>query len=455
MPVIINIPSVVGDDTSDATATSSDMKSGVTAYVNGEKITGNAYTRGATTVVVDGTEHWLKDGFYGGITVPGDENLISKNIKAGTTIYGVSGDKNVVDTTINEKAASSSYIQSGRKGYVNGKLVTGAATTISTLNYTPTTANQTISGPAFIEKDTAITIQGDENLRAANIKKGTTIFGVEGTLETETTGIDTSDATATAADILSNKTAYVNGEKVTGTIETVEEAVWTPSAEDKQILSSGVYVGGTQTIQGEPNFLASNIRKGVDMWGVQGTYEAEGGGDSSHSEKVIFDCRSYTSSEEVMAAYSSKVKTSSNGFETFSDMALGDYQGLGAYYSNDLAGIGFNVGSVPAGFYFTDKITVEVSTLLMTIYYYVSSWVNPKVILHFVEGETEEEVQDNIKNGIYAYTENIAFNNSMVYKSTLHRLDNVPSGTYTVFFELAELPQGNADILSYVSFFGL
>lgn len=65
-----------------------------------------------------------------------------------------------------------------------------------------------------------VTVQGvtpdiDENIKAENIKSGTTILGVEGAYK----GIDTSDATALAEDILQEKTAYVNNEKITGTMQ--------------------------------------------------------------------------------------------------------------------------------------------------------------------------------------------------------------------------------------------
>ena len=52
-------------------------------------------------------------------------------------------------------------------------------------------------------------------LIANNIKKGITIGGITGTLET----LDTSDANATPADILEGKTAYVNGVKITGAMK--------------------------------------------------------------------------------------------------------------------------------------------------------------------------------------------------------------------------------------------
>lgn len=54
-----------------------------------------------------------------------------------------------------------------------------------------------------------------------NIKEDVTILGITGTLHAG--GIDTEDATALEGDIASGKTAYVKGEKITGTIEIIHE----------------------------------------------------------------------------------------------------------------------------------------------------------------------------------------------------------------------------------------
>ena len=61
-----------------------------------------------------------------------------------------------------------------------------------------------------------ISEEKEQKLIPGNIKKDIQILGVEGTYEGP--GLDTSDATATANDILEGKTAYVDNEKITGSI---------------------------------------------------------------------------------------------------------------------------------------------------------------------------------------------------------------------------------------------
>ena len=86
--------------------------------------------------------------------------------------------------------------------------------------------------------------------------------------------LDTSDATATAADILKDKTAYVNGQKVTGTITSVNAQTITPTTTD-QTVNGNVFLAGAITVAGDANLLAENIKSGVTIFGVTGTYTGE------------------------------------------------------------------------------------------------------------------------------------------------------------------------------------
>lgn len=65
----------------------------------------------------------------------------------------------------------------------------------------------------------AVTITNEEQAKlvADNIKAGVTSLGVAG----KASVVDTADATAAASTIVSGKTAYINGAKVTGSLTSV------------------------------------------------------------------------------------------------------------------------------------------------------------------------------------------------------------------------------------------
>lgn len=82
--------------------------------------------------------------------------------------------------------------------------------------------------------------------------------------------MNTSDADAVAGEILSGKTAYVNGQKVTGSIQSKAAATYTPTTSD-QTIAADQYLSGAQTVKGDANLVASNILKDVSIFGVVGT----------------------------------------------------------------------------------------------------------------------------------------------------------------------------------------
>ena len=120
------------------------------------------------------------------------------------------------------------------------------------------------------------------NLSAGNIKTGVNIGGVTGTF--------TSDATAVAGNILSGKTAYVNGNKVTGTMTnrgTVNQTITTQGG--SYTIPAGYHSGSGKVTANFTNLSAGNIKAGVNVGGVVGTYTGDYSQVTAGDNYVLYD----------------------------------------------------------------------------------------------------------------------------------------------------------------------
>lgn len=106
----------------------------------------------------------------------------------------------------------------------------------------------------------------------AHDKSGATITGAC------TYNADTTDATASQSEILSTKTAYVNGVKLTGTMPNNGANNITVTNKTGTTIPAGYYDGsGKAQIDSTSatNLIASNIRDGVTILGVEGSMTGE------------------------------------------------------------------------------------------------------------------------------------------------------------------------------------
>lgn len=118
---------------------------------------------------------------------------------------------------------------------------------------------------------TADTVTADKILKGATAhdKSGAPIVG------TCTFNADTSDATAAGAEILSGKTAYVNGVKITGEMRNngAVSGVISKKA-DSYTVPIGYHDGSGKvaiSTTEQAKIIATNIRAGVSILGVTGT----------------------------------------------------------------------------------------------------------------------------------------------------------------------------------------
>ena len=292
------------DVTNYATATVSDsdlVASNIKSGVNILGITGT-HVGGISGVSYEAGPYGGKDLGINGTYLPTDTTgMYISNYKKGLTITdGSNVDLNLVNGTINATNLNAANIAKGvtilgKTGTYDSSIpgitsaTSGTTTTVtvdgtnlptSTTNFTMNqyAGNINVRGNSNIEGSAVNLLVGPyasatitragtssvnaENLSVENIAKGVNILGKVGTY--------TSDANAVAGNILSGKTAYVNGVKVTGNIASLGATTYTPSTSN-QTIASGKYLSGTQTIKGDSNLIPANIKNGVSIFGVTGT----------------------------------------------------------------------------------------------------------------------------------------------------------------------------------------
>ena len=260
---------------------------------------GSGVSRKTATTITPGTsDQSIAAGQYlsGKQTIKGDADLIPGNIRSGVEIFGVTGtyaasdgtadpvlqEKSVSPTTASQtvtpdsgydglskvtvsamptatQATPSIAVDSAGKitasatqtaGYVSAgtKSATKQLTVQAAKTVTPTTTDQTAVASGRYTTG-AVTVAGDANLNAANIKSGVSIFGVSGSY--------TGSGSGTSDPVLQEKSLR-------------------PGASGSTVRPDDGYDGlSVVYVTGDADLVASNIKSGVEIFGVTGTYTGE------------------------------------------------------------------------------------------------------------------------------------------------------------------------------------
>ena len=181
-------------------------------------------------------------------------------------LSGSSGTADFFDTS-DATLDSGDKMLSGNTAYADGVKYTG--TIVSKQQSDLTVSGATVTAPAGYYASSA----------SASVASGSATgpASVTGTSAEVTTGTNTLTLSKTvsvtpvvSAGYVSAGTAANSSVSLTATVTTKGAATITPGT-SSQTIASGTYLTGAQTISGDANLVAANIKSGVSIFGVDGS----------------------------------------------------------------------------------------------------------------------------------------------------------------------------------------
>lgn len=212
-------------------------------------------------------------------------------------------------------------------GYDGFSKVTALAMKTQTKTVTPTTSQQIITPDS-----------GYDALRKVTVNALTTVTQATPSISVSSSGLITASATQSSGYVSSGTKSSAKQ------LSTKDSTTYTPGT-NNQTISAGTYLTGTQTIKGDSNLVANNIKSGVSIFGVNGSYEGgsvtkvfSGTVDATSSSTLIIslpeDVSNLTLSMFALARRKADAE-SGDGILSYSSFPRGAECGFGGLSSKD------------------------------------------------------------------------------------------------------------------------